>query len=124
NCGSQSKIRPTARGLRSTSSAARAWQRTAGLPGRSTPLRRLSASTRRGKSSTTKHSVSWSVSSAPVEEIRNASQIRCPAESRGRGPVGQARRYAKEQAQGRVEVDGFINERKRAREGGLDQTQG
>src|SRR3954469_25040366 len=45
-----------------------------------------------------------------------ASQIRCPAESRRRGACRKARREVEELSQGRVEIDGVIDERKGTQE--------
>ena len=59
----------------------------------------------------------------PIEE-KHASQIRSPAESRRRALCPPSAANAEEQAQGRIEVDGVIDERERARENGLDQAQG
>src|SRR3546814_20634974 len=50
-------------------------------------------------------------SGAQPMEIVHACQIRLATKGRRRRPVRHARRYAEEQAQGRVEIDGRIDER-------------
>src|SRR5690606_21916183 len=50
-----------------------------------------------------------------AKERRHARQIRRPAKGRRRRPVGQARRYAEVEAERRVEIDGRVDERERAR---------
>src|SRR4051794_26090738 len=54
----------------------------------------------------------------------HASQIRSTAEGRRSGAVRQARRNAQEQTQGCIQVDGVVDERKRARENGLHEAHG
>src|SRR5688572_26264256 len=60
----------------------------------------------------------------PVEETSHACKIKGAAKGSGRCFVRQARRHAKEQAQGRLEVDGQLDEREAARGDGVDEKEG